>query len=116
MAGYSIDLRERVVAAVDKGLAKRDVAEAFGVSVRTLNRYLRLRRETGSLEPREIPGRPSVKGAALVAGLRPQAGAHADATVPEHCRLWEAAGNDAVSEATMARVLEKSGLTPRESR
>ena len=38
MAGYSMELRERVVAAVDKGLGKAVVAETFGVSVRTINR------------------------------------------------------------------------------
>lgn len=50
---------------MDRGMAERDVAEAFEVSVRTLNRYLRLRRETESLEPKPIPGQPLVKGAAL---------------------------------------------------
>jgi len=41
MTGYSIDLRERVVAAVDKWMGKKDVAETFGVSVPTINPYLR---------------------------------------------------------------------------
>lgn len=107
MAGYSIDLRERVVAAVDKGMGKKGVAETFGVSVPTINRYLRLRRETQSLAPKSIPGRPSVKGAALVAGLGPQLKANADATIPEHCALWEGAGGVVVSEATMARAIKK---------
>ena len=109
MAGYSMDLRGRVVAAVDKGLAKEDVAETFEVSVRTINRYLLLRRETESLEPRPIPGGPPVKGAALAAGLAPQLEGHADATLPEHCALWEAAGGGRVSEATMARAIKKLG-------
>ena len=107
MAAYSVDLRERVVAAVDKGMAKGEVAETFGVSVRTINRYLRLRLETESLEPRAIPGRTSVKGAALVAGLVPQLEANADATIPEHRRLWEESGGVSVSEATMARAIKK---------
>jgi len=104
-----VDLRERVVAAVGKGTAKRDVAETFGVSVRTINRYLRLRERTDSLEPGAIPGRPSVKGAALVAGLEPQLRENADATLPEHCRLWAGSGGAAVSEATMARAIKKRG-------
>ena len=107
MAGYSMDLRSRVVVVVDKGVAKGDVAEAFGVSVCTINRYLRLRRETESLAPRPITGRPSVKGAALMAGLVPQLKANADATLPEHCALWESAGGVSVSDATMARAISK---------
>ncbi len=104
-----MDLRTRVVAAVDKGLGKAVVAETFGVSVRTINRSLRLRRESGSLAPKPIPGRPSVKGAALIAGLEPQLAANADATLPEHCALWEGAGGEPVSEATMSRALKELG-------
>lgn len=116
MRAYSVDLRERVVAAVDKGLAKGDVAEAFAVSVRTINRYLRLRRETESLGPRAIPGRTSVKGAALVAGLGPQLEAHADATLVEHCALWAQAGGGPVSEATMCRAIAQLGRPLKKSR
>src|SRR5918997_1202287 len=46
---YSMDLRERIVAAVDAGLTQGQAAERFGVSLRTVERYLARRRATGSL-------------------------------------------------------------------
>ncbi len=111
MKAYSSDLRERVVAAVDRGMPKAEVAEAFGVSARSVDRYLELRRETGSLAPRRIPGRPSVKGAALAGGLLGHMRERADATIPELCELWASTGELAVGEATMSRALKKLGWT-----
>src|SRR3954467_11001855 len=44
-----MDLRERGVAAVDAGMTQLAAAERFGVSLRTVERYLARRRATGSL-------------------------------------------------------------------
>src|SRR3712207_9357340 len=46
---YSMDLRARVVAAVDAGMTQSQAAARFGVSLRTVERYLARRRATGSL-------------------------------------------------------------------
>ena len=51
MRAYSMDLRERVVAAVDRGMTQEQAAVTFGVSVNTVGRYLTRRRNTGSLAP-----------------------------------------------------------------
>ncbi len=87
MKAYAVDLRERVVAAVEAGMSKPEVAKVFGVSIPTIYRYLRLReeREDGKLDPKAITGRPSRKGAALDAGLLLQLEANKDATLGEHC-------------------------------
>jgi len=47
MKAYSEDLRERVVRAVAIGTPREDVAGMFAVSVPTIERWLRLKRETG---------------------------------------------------------------------
>jgi transposase len=73
MKPYSKDLRLRVLSAVDRGMPRKDVARVFGVSEPTIRRYLRLRRETGDVEPKPIPGPPAHKGAALEAALPAQA-------------------------------------------
>ena len=49
---YSLDPRERVVAACDEGDTREEAAERFGASVRFVYAMLRLRRQTGSLAPR----------------------------------------------------------------
>ena len=102
MRPYSQDLRERVVKAVDEGLSRSEIVRLFGVSDATIKRYLRLRRETGSLAPKPIPGYPPRKVGALQEGLRPQLEAHPDATLEEHCKLWEEQTGMKVSVSTMS--------------
>ncbi len=54
---YSIDLRERAVAAVEKGgLSRRRAAVQFGVGISTVIRWTRRLRETGSVRPSKIGG------------------------------------------------------------
>jgi hypothetical protein len=66
MKPYSIDLRSRVLEAVDLGVPRKEVAKTFSVSLPSIKRWLKLRKETGSLEPRKgVPGPPARKGAAL---------------------------------------------------
>ena len=107
MKAYSEDLRLRVVAAVDGGMPRSMAARLFGVGRATVKRYLALRRETGALAPRPRPGRRSAGREALRAGLLPQLRAHPDATIAEHCRLWECASETRVSAATMSRVIAR---------
>ncbi len=59
---YSKDLRLRVLAAVDGGTPREEVAKTSSVLVLTMKRWLKRRRETGDVEPKPIPGRPSVSG------------------------------------------------------
>ena len=52
----------------------------FGISLATIKRYLKQRRETGQLAVKPIPGRPPKKRTALEATLAAQLAAHDDAT------------------------------------
>lgn len=52
----SVDLRERVVAAVDAGLSRRKAAERFGVSISSAIRWTSLRRRTGEVRPQRQGG------------------------------------------------------------
>ena len=69
MRAYSQDLREKVLRAVDQGQARQEIVELFGVSLATIRRYLKQRRETGSLAAKAIPGRPPRKLGPLQAEL-----------------------------------------------
>ena len=54
---YSLDLRERVVAAVEKGgMSRRRAAAQFGVGISTVILWVRRLRETGSVAPSKIGG------------------------------------------------------------
>ena len=52
MAAYSMDLRTRVLADCDDGVAAKDVAAKFRVSRSWVNRLVQRRRETGDVGPR----------------------------------------------------------------
>src|SRR4051794_36791120 len=106
-----MDLRERIVAAVDAGLTQGQAAERFGVSLRTVERYLARRRVTGSLAAtaqRHGP-EPRVRRR-LQAWLPARLDAAADATLAEHVAAFVAAGGARVSLSAMSRAI--SGLPP----
>ena len=52
----SVDLRERVVAAVEGGLSRRKAAERFGVSISSAIRWTAQVRRTGDVHPRRVGG------------------------------------------------------------
>ena len=104
MQAYSQDLRHRVLHAIDAGQSQTVVAKTFNVSVATIKRYLKQRREVGHVLPKAIPGRPAVKGAVLQVHLQAQLEAHPDVTREEHCRLFHEAHGIHVSPASISRA------------
>lgn len=57
MRAYSIDLREKIVESVKKGVSKSETARRFGVHRATVKRYCKQLDERGTLEPRKAPGK-----------------------------------------------------------
>ena len=108
---YSLDLRERVVAAVEAGVPRAEIVRLLGVGRSTVRRLLRLREQRGNLAPKA--GRPGPVG--VLAGPEAQAvlvaqlAADGDARIEDHRRLWQAAGRPAVSAATMWRAVRALG-------
>jgi len=108
MKPYSKDLRIRVLAAVDRGVTREEVARNFSVSVPTIKRWLKRRRETGDVEAKPIPGRPRVKGAALEGWLPSHLEKNHDLTLEEHREAFEDAhGGVAVSASTVGRAIAR---------
>ena len=52
-----MDLREKIVESVKKGLPKSETARRFGVHRATVKRYCKQLDERGTLEPRKAPGK-----------------------------------------------------------
>jgi transposase len=111
MRAYSQDLRRQVLRAVDEGTACTEIIERFQVSQATIECYLKQRRETGNVRPRRIPGRPNVKGSALLAELTRQLEMHPAVSLAEHCYIWEREHGMPVSWATMSRAIHAVGWT-----
>src|SRR5512135_681995 len=117
MRAYSMDLRERVVAACDEGLDTRaEVAERFSVSESWVRRLLQRRRETGSMAPKRHGGgqRPAFDSESLER-LRQAVAERPDATLAElRDAVGATCGITAVHGATVALGLthKKSRSTP----
>lgn len=118
MNAYSKDLRLRVLAAVDRGTPRAEIVRLLGVSVATIGRYVRCRRETGEVEPRPSPGRtPSIcKTAEERLALWRQLEENPEATLERHCELWERGRGVRVSVATMSRAVRGLGWTYKQRR
>lgn len=119
MSIYSKDLRTRAVAAVERGTPRKEVVEIFSVSLTTLKRWLRMKREGKDLSPGVSTGRKRRILATLEEkkALWKQLEENDDATLEFHCQMWEQKTGIAVSIATMSRAIrEKLGWTYKKRR
>jgi transposase len=116
MKPYSEDLRERVVAAVEGGMKRAEAVQTFAVSLATMKRWLKQRRETGDLAPKPIPGPPALKRDALLEALPARLAEHADATLEAHCSWWSQTAGGEVSTATMSRAITALDWTRKKRR
>ena len=116
MKAYSVDLRAKVLRAVDQGYPRGEIVKLLGVSLATIKRYLKQRRETGTVAPKAIAGRPPKKLGLLQAELVVQLRAHDDLRLEDHCQLWEQTHGVKVSTATMSRAIKRVGWTRKKRR
>src|SRR5947208_13246774 len=90
MKAYSLDLRTRVLSAIDGGMSRADAVRTFQVSLGSIKRWLRLRQTSGSLAPKPRKGKTASISAAQLQTLRFQLEQFPDASLAEHARLWNA--------------------------
>lgn len=95
----------RVLSAVDAGNPREEVARIFSVSMPTIKRWLKRRRETGGVEPEPIPGRPPKKGAMLKEWLPNHLQANDDLTLEEHRQAFEEEFGEEISTSTIGRAI-----------
>jgi transposase len=104
-------LRVRVAAYVDEGHGHREASRHFRVSPRFVNELMKLRRETGSLQPRRqghAPGGGKLAPHAAFVGQRvAEAG---ELTLDELCMELEGRGV-VVHRSNVGRLLHRLGLS-----
>ena len=118
MNAYSKDLRIKALGALKRGMPRKEAASTFGVSLATLKRWLKRRREGEDIAPRPSPGRtPRILATEEQRrALWQQLEGNDDATLERHCELWERRTGVAVSVSTMSRAVRKLGWTFKKSR
>lgn len=115
MKPYSLDLRTRVLDALDAGMARADVVCTFRVSLATIKRWLSRRATTGSLAASPRPGPAPRIPADQDAHLRAHLDAHPDATLAEHAALWNAEHQTTLSQWTLGRAIRRVNWTRKKS-
>jgi transposase len=117
MAAYSLDLRQRIVDAVERGVeSKRQIAEMFSVHESFIYKLMRQKRERGDLAPLPHGGGASailtqdhrLQLTALVAAMP-------DATLDELRAQMKSTSRVEASLSTICRGLQALGLSRKKS-
>ncbi len=106
-APYSDDLRQKVIAAIDRGEQKSHVSEIFSISRDTIDRWLKRRDVTGTIQAAQGYQRGHSHRIRNWEEFRAFAKLHGDKTQSEMAQLWQ--GD--VSARTMSRALASIGLS-----
>lgn len=111
MKAYSLDLRTRVLDAIDGGMPRAKAVQVFQVSLGSIKRWLAQRRTTGSCAPKLRPGKTATITPAQHATLRFQLDQFPDATLQEHAERWNADHDTTLSSWTLGRAIRRLGFS-----
>jgi transposase len=108
MRAYSVDLRQRVLAALDRGMSRAEAVTTFAVSLATIKRWVARQRAGLSLAPGRSSGRSLALGDAELLSLLTQLEATPDATLDRHLECWNAQHPErTISRATLDRAIRR---------
>lgn len=110
MSGYSLDLRERIVRAVNQGEGKTAVGKRFEVSVSTVKRYVK-RSAQGQLAPRQSSGRKRLLDADGCEQLQKQVAAHHDWSLAQHAEALSKERGIELKKSSVGNYLKRLGIT-----
>ncbi len=111
MKAYSIDIREKIVAAhIQDKISIRKVAIRFAVSKSLVQKLVKQQKTEGNLQPLQR-GKPQFSHlASAEVELRELVVENHDATIVELCELFAVKTGNWVSRTAMCRFLQKLGL------
>jgi transposase len=105
MSAYSLDLREKIVESVNKGVPKAETARRFGVDRATLKRSCKQLDERGTLQPRKAPGKKPKLDEKATKLLAKDLEERPWATHSQRAEFLYAVAGVSVSEATVCRTV-----------
>src|SRR5918995_5921373 len=112
MSGYSVDLRSRIVSAVEEeGMSKAQAARTFSVSLSSVKRYAKKAERGESLAPKKRPGSPPKLDAKVMKLLGKDLKERPFATLEERRDYVEAVSGISVSRSTVCRAIARLGPT-----
>ncbi len=115
MKAYSVDLREKIVAAVRRGMSKAQVARTFGVGTTSVKRYVKLADEGKPLTPGKASGKQSKLGESGTRLLEEDLRARPTVNYRQRAEhLFKLLGVK-ISETTICRAIKRLGYTRKRS-
>ena len=105
MSAYSLDLKEKIMESVKKGVPKAETARRFGVDRATVKRYCKQLDERGTLQPRKAPGRAPKLDEKAMKLLLEDLKERPWATHSQRAEFLFALSGVSVSEATVCRAV-----------
>jgi transposase len=108
---FSIDLRERVIAAIDEGQRVTDVSKLFKVCKRVIYNWLNLREETNSLAPKSGYQKGHSHKITDWEKFRNFAENNQHCTVNQMIAKWAELTGITMSDSVMERALHKINYT-----
>jgi transposase len=111
MEACSLDLRKRIVEAVDEGVSRKEVAIRFKVSNALIGKLLRQRRQSGSIAPKGYGGgRKAILDERGLEALRGEVDVKPDATLKELGEKMFVGHGLCASVMSVCRALKKLKL------
>ena len=111
MKAYSIDLREKIVDAIEQGMPKAQAARTFGVGISTVKRYASKAPRGESLEPGKAPGKRPKIDEKVRKLLEEDLHERPFLTLRQRCDYVETISGVSVSRSTMCRAIARIGST-----
>jgi transposase len=111
MNGYSEDLREKIVSAVERGMPKTQAARTFDVSISSVKRYVNKSGRGEPLAPKKSPGSAPKLDEKATKLLEDDLRERPFATLRERCDYIEAITGLSVSRSSMCRAIGRIGST-----
>jgi transposase len=108
---FSIDLRERVISAIDNNMRVAEAVKLFKVSRRVIYEWLDLRRTTGSLAPKTGYQKGHSHKITDWEKFKVFADENRQSNSPQMIIAWEKLTGVKVSESVMLRGLKKINFT-----
>jgi len=108
---YSIDLRSKAIEAVEQGNSQKSVAKMLGIGLASLERWIKRKRETGSVEAISPPGAPRKIDKAGEVKLREYLKENPESKIRELCEYMASEGYEQVSNSTMTRLLKAMNIS-----
>jgi transposase len=111
MKAYSEDLRQKIVAALERGTSKTQAARLFDVSLSSVKRYARKARQRDSLAPKKGSGRPPKLDKDAGRLLEEDIKERPAATAEQRRRFLEHLTGKTLSNSTVRRFLKRLGFS-----